>query len=112
MSPTGIQTGAFNNGRPTETRPSPEGGRVTIGELEIVPFTKPDITTAPEVTAAEAEETDETRYNMENPKITFDDNRDPDATRSNVERPKITLNGDSFDIVDDTTATEVYGFNG
>lgn len=91
MSPSTNHTGSFGNGRPTETKPAPEGGKITIGELEIIPITRPDSTEPPESSTDEAAE----------------------DTRFNIELPRGTLSTkDSFDIVDDTTATEVYGFNG
>ena len=90
MLPSTDHTGSFGNGRPTETKPAPEAGKITIGELEIIPITRPDPTEPPESSAAAA-----------------------DDTRLDIDLPRVTLNpNDSFDIVDDTTATEVYGFNG
>ena len=91
MPPSSDHTGTFGNGRPTETKPVPEGNKITIGELEIIPITRPDPAEPPESSTAAA----------------------ADDTKFNIELPKGTLNTEGFfDIVDDTTATMVYGFNG
>ncbi|MBD5080203.1 MAG: hypothetical protein HDT44_00355 [Ruminococcaceae bacterium] len=78
--------------RPDETRVTLGGNnRLTMAEISIVPFTRPDLSLPSETTSAD----------------------DEDETVSFIGLPRETLNGDnSFDIVDDTTATEVYGFNG
>ncbi|MDE7281366.1 MAG: hypothetical protein K2N36_06470 [Ruminiclostridium sp.] len=79
--------------RPNETKVTLDGNhKLTMAEISIIPFTRPDLQLPSETTSAD-EEADETKNFIGLPRETFG-------------------NEDSFDIVDDTTATEVYGFNG
>lgn len=93
ISPSGDYTGAFNGGRPTETKPAPEGNKITIGELEIVPITRPDKTDKPEEPDEPVQDTEETEDDL-----------------PGIELPRVTLT--LPDNVGITTGTIVYGFNG
>ena len=85
----GVLTGNFSGGRPSETKATLDGNKVTIGEIALIPITRPDV-----------------------PDETVSDTKDADNTKFDFELPKGTINTqDVFDIVDDTTATMVYGFN-
>lgn len=89
--PTNDSTGSFSGGRPTgskETLPD----KITMGEISIIPITKPEPSDETTSSAATADN--------ENTKFSFDFSRGTFAT------------GDFFDIGEDTTPTMVYGFNG
>lgn len=88
---TGSYTGSFSGGRPTETKATLDGNKITMGEVSLIPITKP----APAETAestSEAATAENTRFPLEIPKGTIE-------------------TGDFFVIGEDTTATMVYGFN-
>lgn len=88
---TGAYTGSFSGGRPTETKVTIDGNKITMGEVSLMPITKP---APPEVTESSSETpaAEDTRFSFDFTKGTID-------------------TGDFFVIGEDTTATMVYGFN-
>lgn len=89
--PSGANTGSFSGGRPTETKVTIDGNKITMGEVSLIPITKP---ATPEVTesSSEASAAEDTRFSLDFSIGTID-------------------TGDFFVIGEDTTATMVYDFN-
>lgn len=90
--PKNDSTGSFSGGRPTEPGQTTPGHKLTMGEITLVPFTRPE---APKETTSTA-----ATVPSENTDFSFDISVGTIPT------------GSFFVIGEDTTPTAVHGFNG